>query len=117
MAKNKIKRRRVSPNRKNLALRNTPIIVKDGITLEPMIRINVGDMSDEYIKAIYDDFMEKYMSEDNISKGVRIGIFTSFCEGLGVLVYRKLVDISLVDDLMRGYIDRYWEKYWSCSSN
>jgi hypothetical protein len=59
----------------------------------------------------YEDFMEKYMSKENISKGVRIGLFTSFCEGLGVLVYRKLVDISLVDDLMRGYIIRYWDKY------
>jgi hypothetical protein len=59
----------------------------------------------------YEDYRHKYMGEENISKGIRIGIFTSFCEGLGVLVYRKLVDITLVDDLMRGYIIRYWDKY------
>ena len=58
MAKKKIKRRRPQTNRKRLSLRNTPIIIKDGITLEPIIRINVGDMSDEYIKAIHDDFLK-----------------------------------------------------------
>ena len=64
MVKKKIKRRRPSEDRKHLALRNTPIIVKDAITLEPMIRINVGQMSDEYIKAIYDDFLR--METENV---------------------------------------------------
>jgi len=57
MAKKKIKRRRVSTGRKGMALRNMPIIIKDGITLEPIIRMNVGQMSDEYIKDIHDDFL------------------------------------------------------------
>ncbi len=59
MAKKKIKRRKGSASRKRLSLRNKPIIVKDGITLETTLRINVGDMSDEYIQAIHDDFAEK----------------------------------------------------------
>jgi hypothetical protein len=57
MAKKKIKRRKRSASRSSYSLRNKPIIVRDGITLEPVIRINVGDMSDEYIKAIHDDFL------------------------------------------------------------
>jgi len=32
-----------------------------------------------------------------------------FFEGLGVLLHRKLIDISLVDDLFSGWIARYWE--------
>jgi hypothetical protein len=57
MAKKRIKRRRGSTKRSRNSLRNKPIIVRDGITLEPMIRINVGEMSDEYIRAIHDDFL------------------------------------------------------------
>jgi len=32
-----------------------------------------------------------------------------FFEGVGVLLHRKLIDISLVDDLFSGFIKRYWE--------
>lgn len=32
-----------------------------------------------------------------------------FFEGLGILLHRKLIDISLVDDLFSGWITRYWE--------
>jgi len=34
----------------------------------------------------------------------------TFFEGIGVLLYRKLVDISLVDDLFSGPIKMTWEK-------
>jgi hypothetical protein len=34
-----------------------------------------------------------------------------FFEGVGVLVKRKLVDPSLVDDLMSDMVLRFWEKF------
>ena len=37
----------------------------------------------------------------------------SYLEGIGVLVFRGLVDIGLVDDLFSSYVIRYWEKYES----
>jgi hypothetical protein len=47
------------------------------------------------------DFLEKYGS---------IATETSlFFEELGVLLNRKLIDISLVDDLFTGFIIRFWE--------
>jgi hypothetical protein len=58
----------------------------------------------------YEDYKRKYLSPENIEKGLRIGNFGSICEGLGVLVYRKLIDINMVDELIRGYIISYWEK-------
>ena len=33
-----------------------------------------------------------------------------FLEGVGVLLHRKLIDISLVDDLLSGPIKMVWEK-------
>ena len=33
-----------------------------------------------------------------------------FFEGVGVLLHRKLIDISLVDDLFSGFIKRFWER-------
>ena len=33
-----------------------------------------------------------------------------FFEGVGVLLYRKLIDISLIDDLFSGPIKMTWEK-------
>jgi hypothetical protein len=58
----------------------------------------------------YDDYNRKYLSPENIEEGMRIGNFGAICEGLGVLVHRKLVDVKLVDELMRSYVISYWEK-------
>jgi len=35
----------------------------------------------------------------------------SYLEGLGLLVRRRLIDPSFVDDLISGIITRYWEKF------
>ncbi len=32
-------------------------------------------------------------------------------EGVAVLIDRGLIDVSLVDELMSGYIMQYWEKF------
>jgi hypothetical protein len=58
----------------------------------------------------YDDFNEKYglsKSSEDYSSFMTIG---SYYEGLGVLVRRKLIDPHFVDDMMSGYIIRFWEK-------
>jgi len=41
---------------------------------------------------------------------VKRGSVGSYFEGMGVLVNRKLIDVSFVDDLISGLIIRYWEK-------
>jgi hypothetical protein len=56
----------------------------------------------------YDDFMEKY--GDDIEFRAMINYVCSFFEGVGVLVYRNLLDPQLVDDLMSSYIFLTWEK-------
>jgi hypothetical protein len=67
---------------------------------------------DEFLKAI-----KKVVVDDNEFKEYndylrnwpevpKVGIFF---EGIGVLLHRKLVDISLVDDLFSGPVIRTWE--------
>ena len=66
--------------------------------------------SDEFLKAIkkvatsefkdYNDYVR------NWPEAPKLGVFF---EGIGVLLHRKLVDISLVDDLFSGPIKQVWE--------
>jgi hypothetical protein len=37
-------------------------------------------------------------------------VVSSFFEGIGVLLYRELIDISLVDDLLSGPTQMTWER-------
>lgn len=57
----------------------------------------------------YDDFIIKYM--DNAEEANRWRMMTRFFEGIGVLVYRGLIDVALVDDLFSGEMTRFWEKF------
>jgi len=57
-------------------------------------------MGNEYEN--YNDFVNKYGSWTP-----QVGLFF---EGLGVLLRRKLIDISLVDDLFTGGINMLWNK-------
>ena len=34
----------------------------------------------------------------------------SIYEGLGVLIYRNLIDVKMIDELMRSYVIQFWEK-------
>ena len=56
----------------------------------------------------YDDFREILKSTVNAASFSSVAIFF---EGVGVLVKRKLVDPSLVDDLMSGMLINFWEKF------
>jgi len=59
----------------------------------------------------YDDFSERYGSEVNPERYISFSTIARFFEGVGVLVKRKLVDPTLVDDLMSGNVLRFWEKF------
>jgi hypothetical protein len=51
----------------------------------------------------FHDYEEKYGRAEWITVG-------TFFEGIGVLLYRKLIDISLVDDLFTAPIKMAWDK-------
>jgi hypothetical protein len=57
----------------------------------------------------YEDFIEKYGIENNPDY-LKISSLVTYYEGIGVLVKRKLIDPSIVDDLMSSPIIRVWEK-------
>jgi hypothetical protein len=58
----------------------------------------------------YKDWEEKYGPERNPDAANIYFTLDTYFEGIGVLVKRKLVDPSLVDDLMGGDIVMYWDK-------
>jgi len=59
------------------------------------------------------DFMSKYWStpEQIESTRAKMNYIFSFFEGVGVLVYRGLLNPKYVDDLMSSYIFRSWHKF------
>ena len=56
-----------------------------------------------------DEYIEKY--EEPIESHAKWAILANYFEGVGVLVKRGLLDVSLVDDLMSGATMRFWEKF------
>jgi len=57
----------------------------------------------------YDEYMEKYgPGTEEWRKGATL---VTLFEGLGVLVYRNLIDIGMINELMRSYIIGFWEKF------
>jgi hypothetical protein len=56
-----------------------------------------------------DDYIEKY--DENVESRIKWATLANYYEGVGVLVKRGLIDVSLVDDLMSGGIMRFWEKF------
>jgi hypothetical protein len=61
----------------------------------------------------YDDFMEKYWMTSNPELFNKWGRAESYLEGIGVMMKRGLLDPSLMDDLMSGFIIAMWDKYGS----
>jgi len=55
-----------------------------------------------------DDYIEKY--DENIEARAKFATLANYFEGVGVLVKRGLIDVSLMDDLMSGGIIMFWEK-------
>jgi len=59
----------------------------------------------------YDDFMQKY--GNNVEASAIFSQAATMFEGIGVLIKRKLIDPSMVDDLMSGATLRGWEEFGS----
>ena len=72
------------------------------------------EFNQNYIEVInrnwedYDDYYEKYGAIRESVKRRTIGLYF---EGIGMLVHRKLIDVSLVDDMMSSFLIGFWEKY------
>ncbi|MHA2380716.1 MAG: DUF4760 domain-containing protein [Candidatus Thorarchaeota archaeon] len=58
----------------------------------------------------YEDWLEKYGPERNPEAANVYFTLDTYFEGIGTLIKRKLVDPSLVDDLMGSDIVTYWDK-------
>lgn len=58
----------------------------------------------------FEDYWEKYGMINNPEIASKIHSVGTYLEGIGVLVNRRLIDLELVDELMTGIIERYWEK-------
>ena len=56
----------------------------------------------------FDDWMAKYGDQVKIRASNRA--IDQYFEGIGVLVHRGLIDISLVDDLMSSLLISFWDK-------
>jgi hypothetical protein len=64
--------------------------------------------------------LDKYLSKDFMKydeeQADLYSDFYAFCnylEGIGLLVKKRLIDPSLVDDLISGTVIQFWEKYGS----
>ena len=60
--------------------------------------------------ADFEDYWQKYGMINNPEIASKIHSVGTYLEGIGVLVNRRLIDLELVDELMTGIIERYWEK-------
>ncbi|MCW4041873.1 MAG: hypothetical protein NWE83_14120 [Candidatus Bathyarchaeota archaeon] len=59
----------------------------------------------------YDDWFRKYGPDVDIEAYADYGTLLTFFEGLGVLVKKGLIDISLVEDLLANRIIWFWETH------
>jgi uncharacterized protein YozE (UPF0346 family) len=57
----------------------------------------------------FEDFQEKY-GRSNWDENNKYMLVYSIYEGLGVLIYRELIDVKMIELLMRSYVTRFWEK-------
>ena len=59
----------------------------------------------------YDDFFQKYGATNNPDAYSSFQQLASWYEGIGVLIKRKLIDPTFVDDLMSGATLWGWETF------
>ena len=57
-----------------------------------------------------EDFLEKYGPKANVEAWATFQSMAAFYEQVGILLHRKLIDITLVDDLLSTAITQDWEK-------
>jgi len=58
----------------------------------------------------YEDFQKKYGRLSNWDEFNKYMLVYSVYEGLGVLIYRNLIDVKMIEELMRSYVIHFWEK-------
>jgi len=58
-----------------------------------------------------EDFREKYGTDTNPKASAQLISVLAFFEGIGVLLKRNLINITMVDDLMSSYVLQTWGKY------
>ena len=58
----------------------------------------------------YDDWNMKFSEKVNPQATARQRTIGQYFEGVGVLVYRNLIDVNLVDDMMSSLLLNFWEK-------
>jgi hypothetical protein len=78
----------------------------DPVWLKPQTEINI-DFEDYNT---VDEFFEKYGPWKNREKYLVWLSRANFYEGIGILVKRDLIDVTMVDDLISGPIMLFWEK-------
>jgi len=58
----------------------------------------------------YKDYLKKYGATSEKPVYVSVNMVASFFEGIGILLYRRLIDITLVDDLFSSDVIITWHK-------
>jgi len=58
----------------------------------------------------YDDFMKRYGPTTNPNAWQVFGSIAGYFEGIGILVNKRLIDISLVENLMSIHIIWFWNR-------
>ena len=74
---------------------------------DPVLTDMYADMLYYWEWKDYEDYKKKYVEP----KGIQQIIVQRYFNGIGVLVLRGLIDVTLVNDLMGEAITRTWEKF------
>jgi hypothetical protein len=58
----------------------------------------------------FQDYQEKYGRHSNYDEHEKYQRVYSVYEGLGVLIHRNLIDVKMIDEIMRSHVLMFWEK-------
>jgi len=90
-------------------LRRTESVIR----LSPWFNMNAREVQDAVSQVCsieyknYEDYLEKYSEKP---EQMMLKILGNYFEGIGILVYRKLVEADIVDDFWGDIIRSSWEK-------
>ena len=73
------------------------------------VQVAFYDIMNKWQWETYDEFVEKY-GRLNWEEWQKYVLIYSIYEGLGVLIYRNIIDVTMIEQLMRSYVVRFWEK-------
>jgi len=77
---------------------------------DPDWMINWAQVVRQWKWTDYEDWYSKYSPEMDIEAAAQYGSVAAYFEGVGVLVYKNLIDVDIVADLMSRNIMIFWEK-------